>query len=90
MDDQNNNSGGTAPAEPTAPVSEPTPEPTAPVSQPTPQQEEKCMTCGNAASSGNCVPCGQGETACTCPPAQGSGPGPSAPGGEMGQGGPAV
>lgn len=84
MDDQNNNSGGTAPAEPTAPVSEPTSEPTAPVSQP-PQQEEKCMTCGNAASSGNCVPCGQGESACTCPPGA-----PSSPMGEPGGSAPVV
>ena len=75
MDDQNNQ-GGTAPSEPTAPAAEPTPipsEPAAPVSEPTPQSapqpEEKCMTCGNTASGGNCVPCGQGELSCSCGPA---------------------
>lgn len=95
MDDQNNNPGGSTPSEPAAPVAEPsTPEPTVPPTeeppmQTQPQSEQKCVTCGNAAAGGNCVTCGLGETACTCPPAQGSGPGPSAPGGEMGQGGPA-
>ncbi len=75
MDDQNNNSGTT-------------PEPTQPTpmgggsDQPAVPAEEKCTTCGNAASGGNCVPCGQNQTGCTCTPA-GSAPA----GGEMGQGG---
>ena len=95
MDDQNNNNnmpGGEPVASGTPPAPsqpEPVSEPTAPAVEPSqPQQEQKCMTCGNAASGGNCVPCGQGEASCTWPPAQGGGPGPSAPG-EAGQGGPA-
>lgn len=36
--------------------------------QPQPQADQKCVTCGNAASGGNCVACGQGEITCTCQP----------------------
>lgn len=90
-DNQNNNSGnqGGAPSEPmsnmpmggadTAPESTPTPaaDPQS-MPQPAPQQEQKCVTCGNAASGGTCVACGQGEISCTCQPASGGmGPGPS-------------
>ncbi len=75
-DNQNGNQGGTPPV--TEPAS----------TEPT-QQEQKCVTCGNAASAGNCVACGQGEVSCTCTPAQG-GQGPTTPpeGGEMGGGTP--
>lgn len=42
-----------------------------PVSEPAQSAvEEKCMTCGNTASGGNCVACGQGQVSCTCPSAQ--------------------
>lgn len=59
MDDQNSQGGG-APAgdQPAAP----------PVEQPV---QQKCVTCGNAASGGNCVACGLGEVTCTCTPAGG-------------------
>ena len=86
MDDQNNNNpGGAAPSEPTPMQSEPAAPVSEPAPQPTPQQEEKCTTCGNAASSGNCVPCGQGELACTCPPAV-----PPSPMGDQGGSAPVV
>lgn len=78
MDDQNNNPGGTVPSEPTTPAAEPTtPEPAPTVPGPAPVTEQKCLTCGNTASDGNCVVCGQGETACTCPPPSGPGAPPS-------------
>lgn len=41
-----------------------------PVSEPVQPAQEKCVTCGNTASGGTCVPCGQGQVSCTCPPAQ--------------------
>lgn len=73
-DDPNQN-----PTPPTTPPvgDQPVSEPTPPVSEP-PQGavEEKCMTCGNTSSGGNCVACGQGQVSCTCPPAS--------PGGEQG------
>lgn len=90
MDDQNNNPGSGTPSEPTAapstPVqpeaavpdqaaqSEPAVEPAAPAAQP--QEEQKCVTCGNAASGGTCSACGQGEITCTCTPTTN---GPTAP-----------
>lgn len=87
MDDQNNNLGGTTPSEgatsdvpPTPTQSEPTQEPATSTSGPQPQPEQKCVTCGNAASGGSCVACGQGEITCTCGPAQG---GPASPIGEQ-------
>lgn len=90
MDDQNNNPGGTAPSEPAASdVAAPssTPAQPEPVSEPTavaqePQLEQKCATCGNAASAGNCVACGLGEVTCTCQPAS--------PAGDQGTGAPVV
>lgn len=58
--------------------------------QPTAAPAEKCVTCGNTASGGNCVACGQGEVSCTCPqpsPEGGQGGGPAQggpmPGGEQ-------
>lgn len=54
----------------------------APMDQPAaPQAEEKCLTCGNQASGGNCVPCGQPTMSCTCTPAPSTG----GMGGDMGQ-----
>lgn len=92
MDDQNNNPGGTTPSEPTTPEPAPTvPEP-APVTPQPPAEAggtEKCLTCGNATSSGNCVACGQGETACVCPPSSGQGAPPS-PVGEPSPSAPAI
>ena len=95
MDDQNN-PGGNVPSEPTVQApsepAAPPAEPAAPVSaMPESQPGEKCVTCQNAASGGNCIACGQGEVTCTCPPAapvggqgqaeptQGGGDAPSAP-----------
>lgn len=70
MDDQSNPSegGGDQGAMPTP----------APVAS-EPQPAEKCTTCGNSASGGNCMPCGQGEISCTCTPAGGAPTGGSMP-----------
>lgn len=98
MDDQNNNPGGTAPSEPAAqPVTE-QPASDMPTAMPSEQApapaEQKCMTCGNAASAGNCSTCGMGEVNCTCTPSSGQGgptPGePTPPVGEQSGGIPAV
>lgn len=42
--------------------------PSASEPQSQPQADQKCVTCGNSASGGNCVACGQGEITCTCQP----------------------
>ena len=67
-------------AEPAMPAMPPTSEPAAPADdqggtmpstsepQSQPQSDQKCVTCGNAASGGSCVACGQGEISCTCQP----------------------
>ena len=67
MDDQNN------PTNP-APVM---PEPASqgePTSTPSAAESQKCVTCGNSASGGNCMPCGQGEISCTCTTPTGGAP----------------
>ncbi len=33
-----------------------------------PVAEEKCETCGNGSSNGNCVGCSVPNASCTCPP----------------------
>lgn len=83
MDDQNSGNTGVG----DSPLGGGAPTPTAdqggtpPAAEP---MEQKCVTCGNSASSGNCVACGQGEASCSCVPATGGEPGlgepaPSAP-----------
>lgn len=68
MDDQNNGNTGVG----DSPLGGGAPAPTV-------APEQKCVTCGNSASSGNCVACGQGEASCSCVPATGGEPGPSEP-----------
>ncbi len=80
MDNQNN-PGGSAPSEPVAPTTEPTPAPSEPVTTepvtpepiPAPMPQlvpgEKCVTCGGPALGGTCTACGQGEISCICQPA---------------------
>lgn len=63
--------------------------PSASEPQSQPQADQKCVTCGSAASGGNCVACGQGEITCTCQPNAPQG-GPSSPAGEAGGSTPAV
>ncbi len=89
--DQGGNGGGMPAGDqpmtpPAAPTGQPTP--TEDTSTPSmggesstgaPMQEEKCSTCGGAASSGNCTMCAQPSASCTCPPAQ-TGGDPAAPG----------
>ncbi|MBI4038938.1 hypothetical protein HY384_03190 [Candidatus Daviesbacteria bacterium] len=79
MDDQNNpsNQGG-VPSEPAAPMGDTnTPPESSESNQPMPESsQQKCVTCGNAAESGNCMSCGKGEASCSCTPMTG-GPGPS-------------
>ncbi len=61
MDNQDNSGNGSSmPAQGTEPVQD------TPVTS-----EEKCTTCGNSASTGNCVPCGQNQMSCTCTPQSG-------------------
>lgn len=89
MDDQNNPGGGA----PTDQGGQTPPATDQPAETPVTQPEEKCVTCGNSASSGTCVPCGQGTVSCTCTPSGGSQPqgsGPVMGGGETPQGAPAI
>lgn len=51
---------------------------------PSPAVDEKCSTCSNQASGGNCVPCGQPQMSCACPPVSPSAPVSEAGGGQQG------
>lgn len=76
--DENQNQGGNPPSEPSQPTGAEGGSGDmagTPVSSATPEQ--KCVTCGNAASGGSCVACGQGEVTCTCTPQSGGGMPPS-------------
>lgn len=63
---------------PTQPTDQPAQDTSTPVTGGAPIQEEKCSTCGGAASGGNCTMCAQPTASCTCPLAQAGG-GPAAP-----------
>lgn len=67
MDDQTNVPGNVPSGVPDMPAANPMGGSEPVVSQ-APVAEEKCETCGNGSSNGNCVGCSVPNASCTCPP----------------------
>ncbi len=79
MDDQNNPTPTPNPAPVMPEPASPQGEQGEPTFTPPAAESQKCVTCGNSASAGNCMACGQGEVSCTCTPTGGTPTGGSMP-----------